>query len=69
MQKQRSLLVFEESIQSPNTMRLYMHNLTKFMMYSALENYDGLLAFPDDELQVMLADYLFYLKKLVSLTL
>ncbi|CUR52695.1 Integrase family protein [Nitrosotalea devaniterrae] len=66
MQKQRSLLVFEESIQSPNTMKLYMQNFGKFMKHFAIQDHDSLLAIPDDKLQVMLEDYLFYLKKHLS---
>jgi integrase len=66
MQKQRSLLVFEESIPSKNTLKLYMHNLGKFMKYNLIKDYDGLLAISDDKLQVMLEDYLFYLKKHLS---
>lgn len=66
VRKQRSLLVFEESIRSPNTLKLYMHNLGKFMKYFSVKDYDSLLAIPDDKLQVMLEDYLFYLKKHLS---
>lgn len=66
MQKQRSLLMFQESIQSKNTLKLYMHNLGKFMNHFAIKDYDGILAIPDDKLQVMLEDYLFYLKKHLS---
>lgn len=66
MQKQRSLVVFEESIQSPNTLKLYMHHLDKFMKYCAIKDYDSILAIPDEKLQVLLEDYLFYLKKHLS---
>lgn len=66
MGKQRSLLVFEESIHSPNTLKLYMHHLGKFMKYHSIKDYDSLFAIPDANLQVMLEDYLFYLKKHLS---
>ena len=66
MQKQRSLLVFEESIQSQNTLKLYMYHLDKFMKYYIIKDYDSLLSVPDDKLQIMLEDYLFYLKKHLS---
>src|SRR5574337_141197 len=66
MRKQRSLLVFEQSIQSPNTLKLYMQNFGKFMKYYSIKDYDSLLAIPDGKLQVMLEDYLFFLKKQLS---
>lgn len=43
-----------------------MHNLGKFMKYYTIPNYDELIGIPDDKLQVMLEDYLFYLKKHLS---
>ena len=47
-------------------MKLYMHNLGKFMKHFDIEDYDGLAAIPDGKIQVMLEDYLFYLKKHLS---
>src|SRR5690242_15645138 len=43
-----------------------MHHLGKFMKHYIIKDYDSLLAVPDAKLQVMLEDYLFYLKKHLS---
>jgi site-specific recombinase XerD len=66
MKNQRSLLLFEESIQSPNTKKLYLHHLNKFIKYYAMKDYDSLLTIPDAKLQEMLEDYLIHLKKTLS---
>lgn len=63
---QRSLLLFENSIKSKETLRIYKYNLDRFLEWAKAKDYDSLLKVPDQQLQVMLEDYLFYLKKKVS---
>jgi integrase/recombinase XerD len=58
--------MFEESIKSKNTLKLYLHHLNKFKDYNSIKDYDKLLAIPKEKLQVMLEDYLIYLKKHLS---
>lgn len=66
MQKQRCILLFEESIKSENTRILYLHHVNKFMKYHNIGNYDDLLSITEERLQGMMEDYLFYLKKSLS---
>jgi len=63
---QRSLLLFEQSIKSENTRKLYRHNLEKFLEFSKIKDLDSMLKVQSDRLQVMLEDYLFLLKKKLS---
>ncbi|MGI0010615.1 MAG: tyrosine-type recombinase/integrase, partial [Nitrosopumilaceae archaeon] len=63
---QRSLLLFENSIKSKETLRVYKYNLTKFLEWSQVKDHDSLLQVPDNHLQTMLEDYLFHLKKRLS---
>lgn len=65
-QQQRCLLLFEESIKSPNTKALYLHHLNKFMKFREVGDLTKLISLPEHEIQVMLEDYLIYLKKSLS---
>src|SRR3989442_5722110 len=64
--QQRSIAVFENSIRTEGTRKTYRHALEKFKEYYKLKDFDSLLTIPDEKIQVMLEDYLFHLKKLVS---
>jgi len=64
--KQRSLLVFEESIKSPETRNNYIVHLKKFLEFSKIKEYDSLTKVESDQLQMILEDYVMYLKKTVS---
>ncbi|MGI0026565.1 MAG: tyrosine-type recombinase/integrase [Nitrosopumilaceae archaeon] len=64
--EQRSIVVFENSIKSEGTKKTYRHSLTKFKEYYKIKDFDSLLTISDEKVQVMLEDYLFYLKKKVS---
>ncbi len=64
--EQRSIIVFENSIKSEGTRKTYLHSLTKFKEYYKIKDFDSLLSISDEKIQVMLEDYLFYLKKRVS---
>jgi len=60
---QRCLLLFEQSIKSQKTHTLYRHHLDKFLQFSKIKDFDSLTKVTRDQLQVILEDYLFYLKK------
>ena len=62
----RALLIFENSIKSEETRKIYNYCLKKFVEYYKLKNIESILEIPDDKLQIMLEDYLFYLKKRLS---
>jgi len=63
---QRSILLFENSIKSKETLRTYTYNLDRFLDWAQIKDYDSLLCVPAEQLQAILEDYLFYLKKRVS---
>ena len=63
---QRSLLVFENAIKSEATKKQYLYQLERFRNWTKINDYDVLLQAPDKEIQVLLEDYLFYLKKKYS---
>jgi site-specific recombinase XerD len=58
----RCLRLFEQGIRSPATYKTYKLNLDKFFEWAG-KNCDELLIMPSDELQELLEEYLFYLKK------
>lgn len=62
----RSLLLFEAGIKSQYTKKNYRIWLDQFLKFSKVTEHDILITLKDSELQVMLEDYLFYLKKTVS---
>ena len=63
---QRSLLLFEESIKSENTRKNYKYQLSKFLKYFKIKDYDSLLTISKEKLQEMLEDYIFHLKKALN---
>ena len=63
---QRSLVVFENAIKSEETKKQYMYQLEKFRNWAGIKDHDNLLEAPDKEIQVLLEDYLFHLKKTLS---
>ena len=63
---QRSLVLFENGIKSKTTLKQYRYNLKRFFDWSKVKDYDSLVKMPDDQLQTLLEDYLFYLKEKVS---
>jgi len=66
MVKQRSLLLFEQAIKSEVTKTAYLYQLNRFRKWTKIKNYDGLLQAPPKDLQILLEDYVMYLKKRVS---
>jgi len=60
------MLLFEQSIKSPVTRKVYKYNLKKFLEWTKIKNYDGLLQAPQKQIQELVEDYVFYLKEKVS---
>ena len=63
---QRCILVFESAIKTVATKKAYLYQLNRFMNWSKTASPDLLLKLPDSQLQIIIEDYLFYKKKLVS---
>ncbi|HEX5358412.1 MAG TPA: hypothetical protein VFW99_00695, partial [Candidatus Nitrosotalea sp.] len=61
----RCLTLFDNAIKSPITKRTYTSSLNQFLSF-ATKKPEDLLDLKDDDLQVLLEDYLFYLKEKVS---
>jgi len=66
MKQQRSMLLFEQTIKSQYTLRNYREHLKRFLKFTKLKNYDSLLMPSKDDIQIMLEDYVMYLKKTVN---
>lgn len=62
----RTITLFENSIKSEATRYLYFFYLKKFVKFYKLKSIESILEIPDKQLQIMLEDYLFDLKKKVS---
>ena len=60
------MILFESAIKSEITKFSYKRELEKFLQWTRIKESDGLLRLKDSQLQVMLEDYLFYLKSKVS---
>ena len=54
---QRSLLLFQNSIHSKETLRVYQYSLDKFLQYFKLRDYDSLATMNSKMLQEMVEDY------------
>ena len=66
LEKQRSLLIFKESIQSPNTKITYLYLLEKFKHWTGVKSYDDLLKADEKSIQRKVEDYVIHLKTKVS---
>jgi len=66
MKDQRSMLLFEQTVKSPYTLRNYREHLKRFLKFSNLIDYDSLLRLSKDDIQILLEDYVMYLKKTVG---
>ncbi len=64
---QRSLLLFEEGIKSPHTKKVYRGHLDAFLKFAKISDPDELLKLSRDELQILLEDYVFHIKKRINL--
>lgn len=63
---QRCLLMFLESIKSEATRKNYSYLLDKFVNWTKLKGPEALLTISDKDLQILIEDYVFYMKKHVS---
>jgi len=63
---QRSLLIFENSLKSKETRKTYLFYVNDFISQFDLKDYDDLASTPQDKLQIMMEDYVMYLKKKLS---
>ena len=63
---QRSLLIFENSLKSTETRKTYLFYVDDFISQFNLKDYDDLASTPQDKLQIMMEDYVMYLKKKLS---
>ena len=66
MKNQRSILLFEEAIKSPATKKMYLYQIEKFRTWSKIKDFDSLLQAPIKNIQELLEDYVFYMKRDVS---
>jgi len=66
MEQQRSMLLFEQTIKSPYTLRSYREHLHRFLKFTKLKDYDSLLKLSKDDIQIRIEDYVMYLKKTVN---
>ena len=64
--KQRSLLLFEESIKSSKSKKNYLYHIKYFLKFSKIKDYDGLIKVPTEQMQTILEDYVIYLKRTVN---
>ncbi len=62
MEKPRCLLLFEESCRTDATRRTYIILFSYFLKW-AHKDHESLLILPDDQLQILLEDYMLYCKK------
>jgi len=63
---QRSLLLFEEGIKSPHTKKVYRGHLAAFLKFAKISDPDELLKLSRDELQILLEDNVFHIKKRIN---
>lgn len=60
---QRSLLIFQNSIRSEESLRAYTYGLKKFLSFYKLKDHDSLLTISIEKLQIMTEDYVMGLKE------
>jgi integrase len=66
MKNQRSILLFEEAIKSPATKKMYLYQIEKFRTWAKIKDFDSLLQAPTKNIQELLEDYVFNMKRDVS---
>ena len=62
MSKPRCLVLFEESCRSQATRTTYLKELNNFLKW-ANKDYESILLIPDDQLKIILEDYMLFLKR------
>ncbi len=63
---QRSLLLFENSLKTEATRKMYLYFLDKFKDFYRLNDYDSIIAIGTPQLQIMVEDYVMMLKKKIG---
>lgn len=58
----RALVLFENSIKSEYTRKQYKYQLQRFITYYKLRDYDSILKIEQKQLQIMMEDYVLYLR-------
>jgi len=66
MLMQYSLLMFEESLQSKESVKIYKYLLGKFIEFYKLRDHDSIIKIEKQDLQRMIETYVIHLKKKVS---
>jgi len=64
---QRSLLLFENSLKTEATKKMYLYFLDNFKNFYKLKDYDSIIAIDTPQLQIMVEDYVMMLKKRLGL--
>ncbi len=57
------MLRFEQSIKSKHTLRNYTDHLERFLDFTKLKDYDSLVNMPKDDIEMLVEEYVVYLKK------
>lgn len=60
--KSRTVLIFEEYIQSEKTIEHYSYHINRFTKYFHLENWDSILDLENTDLKEKIEDYVIYFK-------
>ena len=63
---QRSLLLFENSLKTEATRKMYMYFLDNFKNHYNLKDYDSIISITTPELQIMVDDYVMMLKQRIG---
>jgi len=63
---QRSILLFEEALKTEATKKSYHYQLSQFLKWTKIKDFDSLLQAPDKSIQILLEDYAMHLKRKVS---
>ena len=63
---QRSLLLFQNSLKSKESVKSYTWALEKFLEFYKVSDCDSLIILPKDKLQIMLEDYVINIKQRIS---
>jgi len=67
MSIQRSLLIFQNSLKSKNSVKTYTYLLQMFMKHYKISDYDSVVNIEKKKLQPMVEDYVMELKDKISL--
>ena len=59
---QRSVILFHSAIKTEKTRKLYVYHIQKFKKHFIIKNEDALISIGEKKIQVMLEDYLLYLR-------